>query len=109
MSEYKTLRQIVNQLCSCNYTCEAGRLENNLAFIALTEMADRAEWYTYFADISAKIDDAPTLAEKCLIAFRCINFVLKVKASDCAIDHCQALVRNMWAECERVARVESGN
>lgn len=34
-----TLTEIVNQLRSCNYECEAGKLENNLAWIELVKMA----------------------------------------------------------------------
>jgi hypothetical protein len=29
------LREIINQLKSCGYSCEAGPLENNVAFIEL--------------------------------------------------------------------------
>lgn len=36
-----TLAGIVEQLRSCQYECEAGSLENNVAFQALEEMAKR--------------------------------------------------------------------
>lgn len=32
-----TLKEIVEQLESCEFTCEGGPLEDNLAFIALKE------------------------------------------------------------------------
>ena len=38
-----TLSDIVEQLASCGFTCEAGKLEMNEAFIALNELAFR-EW-----------------------------------------------------------------
>lgn len=34
------LKQIVEQLESCNFECEAGPLENNVAFIELKRMAE---------------------------------------------------------------------
>jgi hypothetical protein len=34
-----TLSDIVTQLRACNYTCEAGALENNVAFQELVKMA----------------------------------------------------------------------
>jgi len=37
---YYALQSIVEQLKSCQYTCEAGPLENNTAFLALCELAD---------------------------------------------------------------------
>jgi len=37
-----TLSDIVEQLASCGFTCEAGKLEMNEAFIALNELAFRA-------------------------------------------------------------------
>lgn len=37
--ESMNLKQIVEQLESCNYECEAGPLVNNVAFIALKEKA----------------------------------------------------------------------
>ena len=36
-----TLGEIVKQLESCGYECEAGFLENNTAFIALKELAEK--------------------------------------------------------------------
>jgi hypothetical protein len=36
-----TLREIVEQLQSCNYECEAGPLENNVAFVDLQRLADQ--------------------------------------------------------------------
>lgn len=36
------LKVIVEQLRSCRYTCEAGPLENNTAFVALCELAESA-------------------------------------------------------------------
>jgi hypothetical protein len=33
------LKEIVEQLKSCGYSCEAGPLENNTAFIQLEELA----------------------------------------------------------------------
>ena len=35
------IKEIVEQLESCKYKCEGGFLENNVAFIALQEMAKR--------------------------------------------------------------------
>lgn len=35
-----TLKEIVEQLKSCGYECEAGPLENNVAFMELEEMAN---------------------------------------------------------------------
>lgn len=35
-----TLTEIVEQLRSCNYECEAGRLEDNVAFVELVQMAE---------------------------------------------------------------------
>lgn len=40
LSEFKTLNEIVEQLKSCGYECEAGPLENNVAFQKLAELAD---------------------------------------------------------------------
>jgi hypothetical protein len=34
------LKEIIEQLESCNYTCEAGPIENNVAFIELKELAE---------------------------------------------------------------------
>lgn len=39
MKEYKTLKEIVEQLEWCGYECQGGPLVNNIAFIALKEMA----------------------------------------------------------------------
>ncbi len=36
-----TLMEIVEQLRACEFKCEAGLLENNTAFVALEEMAER--------------------------------------------------------------------
>lgn len=38
-AETRTLGEIVAQLEGCNYECEAGPSKNNLAFVALKEMA----------------------------------------------------------------------
>lgn len=37
------LSEIVAQLRACNYECEAGRLENNVAFQELARMADEID------------------------------------------------------------------
>lgn len=37
------LRKIVEQLEACGFECEAGPLENNVAFIALKELAESEE------------------------------------------------------------------
>lgn len=34
------LKEIVEQLESCGYTCQAGPLENNTAFVKLKELAE---------------------------------------------------------------------
>ncbi|MCV4329227.1 hypothetical protein ACWGRE_07625 [Bacillus velezensis] len=39
MAEFKTLKEIVEQLKVCRYECEAGPLENNIAFQKLAELA----------------------------------------------------------------------
>ena len=38
-----TLREIIEQLESCNYECEAGSLERNIAFIELKERVEFIE------------------------------------------------------------------
>ena len=38
MDKYDTIEKIVNQLESCNYECEAGILNKNIAFLALKRM-----------------------------------------------------------------------
>jgi hypothetical protein len=38
-----SLKEIVEQLKSCGYQCEAGDLEHNEAFIALVERAEAEE------------------------------------------------------------------
>lgn len=40
MLEFKTLKEIVEQLKDCGYECEAGPLVNNVAFQKLAELAD---------------------------------------------------------------------
>lgn len=35
------LKEIVEQLESCKYECQAGPLENNVAFIELKELAEQ--------------------------------------------------------------------
>jgi hypothetical protein len=41
IDDYKwDLQKIVAQLESCDYSCEAGVLVNNVAFVALKEMAE---------------------------------------------------------------------
>lgn len=37
------LKEIVEQLKACGYQCEAGPLENNVAFIALEQRAEQEE------------------------------------------------------------------
>ncbi|MDL5023749.1 hypothetical protein [Bacillus velezensis] len=39
MAEFKTLKEIVEQLKVCRYECEAGPLENNVAFQKLAALA----------------------------------------------------------------------
>lgn len=39
MAEFKTLKEIVEQLKDCGYECEAGLLVNNIAFQKLAELA----------------------------------------------------------------------
>lgn len=39
MAEFKTLKEIVEQLKNCGYECEAGPLVNNVAFQKLSELA----------------------------------------------------------------------
>ncbi len=39
MSEFKTLKEIIEQLKDCGYECEAGLLVNNIAFQKLAELA----------------------------------------------------------------------
>ena len=39
LDQYDTLKKIVAQIESCNYTCIGGTIENNVAFIALRRMA----------------------------------------------------------------------
>ncbi|WP_193744531.1 MULTISPECIES: hypothetical protein [Bacillus amyloliquefaciens group] len=39
MAEFKTLKEIVEQLKDCGYECEAGPLVNNVAFQKLVELA----------------------------------------------------------------------
>ena len=43
LADKMTLRDIVKQLNHCGYTCIAGPLELNVAFIALGEMAERTD------------------------------------------------------------------
>ena len=38
IAKYDTLEKIVKQLEKCNYECEAGTLNNNVAFLALKGM-----------------------------------------------------------------------
>ena len=40
MTEFKTLKDIVEQLKDCGYECEAGPLVNNVAFQKLAAMAE---------------------------------------------------------------------
>ncbi len=40
IEKYDTIEKIVEQLQKCNYECEAGCLNNNVAFIALKRMAN---------------------------------------------------------------------
>ena len=39
IAKFDTLRKIVEQLEICNYECEAGFLNNNVAFLALKRMS----------------------------------------------------------------------
>lgn len=39
LDEFTTLQAIVDQLRACAFTCEAGRLESNVAFMALEKLA----------------------------------------------------------------------
>lgn len=39
MKEYRTIKEIVDQLIACNYSCEGGFLKNNVAFVRLCEIA----------------------------------------------------------------------
>ncbi|MGF7528504.1 hypothetical protein [Bacillus paralicheniformis] len=40
MPEFKTLKEIVEQIKECGFECEAGPLINNAAFRKLAELAD---------------------------------------------------------------------
>ncbi|MGN9867325.1 hypothetical protein [Bacillus swezeyi] len=40
MDDFKTLKEIVEQLKDCGYECEAGPLVNNVAFQKLAELAE---------------------------------------------------------------------
>jgi len=40
MAEFKTLKEIVEQLRDCGFECEAGSLEHNVAFRKLAELAE---------------------------------------------------------------------
>lgn len=42
-TEKMTLLQIVEQLRLCRFTCEAGDLENNVAFVQLAQLAERVQ------------------------------------------------------------------
>ncbi|MCY9008380.1 hypothetical protein MOE50_05105 [Bacillus inaquosorum] len=45
MDEFKTLKEIVEQLKDCGYECEAGPLLDNVAFQKLMDLAGvDAEW-----------------------------------------------------------------
>lgn len=44
-----TLPEIVEQLRSCNYGCEAGPLENNVAFQVLEEMAGQKPIFSRYS------------------------------------------------------------
>lgn len=41
MKEYKKIQEIVEQLEGCNYECEGGPLNMNIAFIKLKELANK--------------------------------------------------------------------
>lgn len=41
LSHHDTLAKIVEQLEWCGYECEGGNLVNNVAFIALKQMAEK--------------------------------------------------------------------
>lgn len=40
MKDYRTIKEIVEQLSKCNYECEGGYLNNNIAFIRLKEISE---------------------------------------------------------------------
>jgi len=40
LPEFKTLKEIVEQIKECGFECEAGPLINNVAFRKLAELAD---------------------------------------------------------------------
>ncbi|MCY8499844.1 hypothetical protein P8917_09105 [Bacillus atrophaeus] len=40
MPEFKTLKEIVEQIKVCDFKCKAGPLVNNVAFQKLAELAD---------------------------------------------------------------------
>lgn len=48
-----TLQRIVDQLRSCNYECEAGALENNVAFIELERQAQEQREVSQLDSINA--------------------------------------------------------
>jgi hypothetical protein len=52
MNEYKELKDIVEQLELCNYECEAGKLENNTAFVLLKELSKRTSCFSKIRDIN---------------------------------------------------------
>jgi predicted DNA binding CopG/RHH family protein len=49
-----TLTEIIEQLESCNYECEAGRLENNVAWQELKKMAQRPTWQEAAEEVMKK-------------------------------------------------------
>ena len=51
IAKYDTLQKIVDQLEWCNYECEAGYLNNNVAFLSLKQKAE------HDAKIKALIDE----------------------------------------------------
>lgn len=49
-----TLNEIIEQLESCNYECEAGSLENNIAWI---ELKERKEFLEKLIEDGLDLDD----------------------------------------------------
>lgn len=45
-----TLQEIVTQLHACGYTCEAGKLENNVAWQELERLAKERTWVPLTGD-----------------------------------------------------------
>lgn len=56
VDEFTTLQAIVDQLRSCEFTCEAGRLESNVAFMALERRAKIENFLLGKVDSSCKFE-----------------------------------------------------